>query len=259
MKSHPFHIVDVRPWPLTGSIGSLILVSGISSAIHKIDYMLLSIGVVVLLLTVVQWWRDVSREATLQGKHTEKVESGMRWGMMLFILSEVCFFFAFFWAFFHSSLRPSIELGSVWPPRGVVPISPFDVPLLNTIVLLSRGATITWRHISMIDSKWNESNIRLILTVLLGGVFTLLQAMEFNTCSFTLSDSIYGRSFYLLSGFHGLHVLIGTTFIAVICGRHQCNHFSNEHHFGFEARAWYWHFVDVVWLFLFLWVYWWGS
>ena len=181
-----------------------------------------------------------------------------RIGMVLFISSEVFFFLAFFWAFFHSSLSPNIEVGRVWPPTGISAIRPFDVPLLNTTILLSRGATITWAHIAMIEDRWFEAMRSLVMTVILGVYFTALQGIEYAMSSFAMSDSVYGRTFFIATGFHGLHVLIGTTFILVITLRHAKAHFTPEHHFGFEARAWYWHFVDVVWLFLFMCIYWWG-
>lgn len=258
MTKHPFHIVDYRPWPLTGSVGAISLVGGIASYTHKYDSRLISFGLVLILATIIQWWRDVTREATFQGKHTEKVEQGMRMGIVLFISSEVFFFLAFFWAFFHSSLRPNIEVGGIWPPTGIRAIRPFDVPLLNTIILLSSGATITWAHIALIENKWMEAHLSLVVTVILGVYFTILQGLEYVISSFSLADGVYGRTFFVATGFHGLHVIIGTTFIAVIIYRNFFFHFTKNHHFGFEARAWYWHFVDVVWLFLYLCIYWWG-
>ena len=258
MEKHPFHIVDPRPWPLTGSVGAFLFINGIVSSFHKFGISLLLLGFALIVLTITQWWRDICREATLQGKHTMKVEEGIRLGITLFITSEVFFFVAFFWAFFHSSLRPNVEVGNTWPPTYIMPIGPFDVPLLNTTVLLSRGAAITWAHIAMLRAKWIEANIRLGLTFSLGLLFTILQWGEYISCSFTMADSIYGSTFFLATGFHGLHVIIGTVFIGAIWGRLLLGHFSDKHHFGFEGRAWYWHFVDVVWLFLFLCVYWWG-
>jgi len=258
MRKHPFHLVDASPWPATGAVGSLFLMTGILSMIQRGEWILFASGLTLLILTSGQWFRDVRREATFIGKHTTKVESGMRLGMILFITSEVFFFFAFFWAFFHSSLRPRTELGSAWPPSGLVIINPFEVPILNTTVLLSSGATITWTHISVLNNWWMESQIGFFVTLILGLFFTTLQIVEYKLCSFTLSDSVYGSTFYLATGFHGLHVIIGTIFISVMILRHHCMHFSRLRHFGFEARAWYWHFVDVVWLFLFLCIYCWG-
>ena len=258
MTKHPFHIVDYRPWPLSGAIGRICLVRGIAAWIHKYDNKLIVIGFIIIRLTIIQWWRDIRREGTFQGKHTEKVQHGLRLGITLFISSEVAFFVAFFWAFFHSSLRPRVELGSQWPPKGIQRINPFDVPLLNTIILLSRGATITWAHIAMIEDKYFEALVSLQITVFLGVYFSILQFIEYKLASFTIADSVYGSTFFVATGFHGLHAIIGTTFIAVMLYRHIRYHFSSTHHFGFEASAWYWHFVDVVWLFLFICIYWWG-
>jgi len=259
MNKHPFHIVDVSPWPLTGASGGLFLLSGLARSIHNYDNRLRFLGLVLVLLTIAQWWRDVCREATYQGKHTLKVENGIRLGILLFITSEVCLFLAFFWSFFHSSLRPTVEVGATWPPVWVESINPFGVPLLNTTVLLSSGATITWAHIALLRGNRYEARISLSITVALGGFFTVLQAAEYVYRPFTISDSVYGRTFFLATGFHGLHVIIGSFFIGVILYRHLLCHFSEAHHFGFESRAWYWHFVDVVWLFLFICVYWWGC
>jgi len=209
-------------------------------------------------MTILQWWRDVVREGALQGMHTRNVEDGLRLGMILFILSEVFFFVSFFWAYFHSSLRPRVDVGSVWPPAGIITINPFEVPLLNTTLLLSSGATITWAHISIQNDDWYEANIRIVLSFSLGFLFSYLQGLEYLNARFSIADSIYGRTFFVATGFHGVHVVIGTSFIIVMWIRHIDSHFSSTHHFGFEASAWYWHFVDVVWLFLFLCVYWWG-
>jgi len=257
LNKHPYHIVDVSPWPITGATGGLLLLAGLTGAIHNYDTLLWLLGLILVLLTIRQWWRDVSREATFQGKHTLKVESGLRLGILLFIIREVCLFLAFFWSFFHSSLRPTVEVGSTWPPVWVETLDPFAVPLLNTTLLLSSGASITWAHIALLRGKWFEARIRLSLTVALGAFFTVLQTAEYFYSPFSISDSVYGSTFYLATGFHGLHVIIGTLFIGVILYRHNMKHFSEAHHFGFERRAWYWHFVDVVWLFLFLCVYWW--
>ena len=255
---HPYHIVDMRPWPISGASGSLLTVGGLASYINGYGSGLLQLGIILLLSTIIQWWRDVTREATFQGKHTHKVEVGLRSGMLLFIVREVCFFFSFFWAYFHSSLSPSSDIGNTWPPTGVVAIHPFEVPLLNTTLLLSRGATITWAHFALTLDMFHQAHFGLACTVALGLAFAVLQALEYGLCSFTISDSVFGRAFYIATGFHGIHVLIGTLFIMVIWSRHNINHFSSSRHLGFEASAWYWHFVDVVWLFLYLVLYWWG-
>nr|YP_010388435.1 cytochrome c oxidase subunit III [Asthenactis papyraceus]UPP55884.1 cytochrome c oxidase subunit III [Asthenactis papyraceus] len=256
---HPFHLVNQSPWPLTGAISALIITSGLIIWFHNNSLYLFILGIIILIFTIINWWRDIIREATFQGYHTLPVNNGLRYGMILFITSEVCFFFAFFWAFFHSSLAPTIELGSSWPPTGIYPINPFLIPLLNTAVLLSSGVTVTWAHHSILNNNYLEAINSLFFTIILGLYFTALQAWEYLDSPFTIADSVYGSTFFVATGFHGLHVLIGTTFL-IICWFRLINfQFSNNHHFGFEAAAWYWHFVDVVWLFLYICIYWWGS
>ena len=256
---HPFHIVNPRPWPMLRATGAFYMARGISSSINQFEtYVILwKIGFFLVLISIYQWWRDVRREATFQGKHTIRVEGGIRLGMVLFIVREVFFFLSFFWAFYHSSLRPSRDVGSRWPPAGVVPIPPFGVPLLNTALLLSSGASITWAHRAIIISNPTEANISLLVTMGLGAAFTVIQIIEIYCCGFTMSDSVFGRTFYIATGFHGVHVVVGTLFITVAWWRHENAHMTRSHHFGFEASAWYWHFVDVVWLFLYISLYWW--
>nr|AJW76348.1 cytochrome c oxidase subunit 3 [Cylindraustralia sp. HS-2014] len=258
-SNHPFHMVDYSPWPLTGAIGALVMVSGLAKWFHSFSMNLFIIGFIITILTSIQWWRDITREGTFQGLHTSKVTSGLRWGMILFIISEVFFFISFFWAFFNSSLAPNVELGILWPPLGIDPFNPFQIPLLNTAILLSSGVTITWAHHSLMEANHSQCMQSLGLTIILGIYFTILQAYEYIEAPFTIADSVYGSTFFVATGFHGLHVIIGTTFLSVCFIRHTMNHFSQNHHFGFEAAAWYWHFVDVVWLFLFVSIYWWGG
>lgn len=258
-RNHSFHLVDYRPWPLTISLGLLTLTSGIVKWFHLYNIDLFFLGILIICLTAYQWWRDVSRERTFQGLHTLSVITGIRWGIILFITSEVFFFISFFWAFFHRRLAPTIEIGLQWPPLGVSPFNPIQVPLLNTLILLARGVTVTWAHHGLIERKFTQSKQGLLLTVILGVYFTILQGMEYWEASFSIADSAYGSTFFIATGFHGLHVIIGTTFLLVCFFRLLRCHFSIEHHFGFEAAAWYWHFVDVVWLFLYITIYWWGS
>nr|AST10226.1 cytochrome c oxidase subunit III [Abachrysa eureka] len=258
-SNHPYHLVDYSPWPLTGALGALITTSGIVKWFHQYDNSLLILGNIITLMTMYQWWRDVTREGTYQGLHTLSVTLGLRWGMILFILSEVFFFISFFWAFFHSSLSPSIEIGQTWPPQGINPFNPLEIPLLNTVILLSSGITITWAHHSLMNKNYTQTTQGLLLTVILGIYFSILQGFEYIESPFTIADSVYGSTFFMATGFHGLHVLIGTSFLLICLIRHINFHFSNNHHFGFEAAAWYWHFVDVVWLFLYISIYWWGS
>nr|AZL35873.1 cytochrome c oxidase subunit III [Cosmoscarta exultans] len=259
MKNHSFHLVDYSPWPITGSLGAMTLTSGMLMWFHKLNYNLLILGVVIILLTMIQWWRDIIRESTFQGMHTKNVMKGMKWGMIMFILSEIMFFLSFFWSFFHSSLSPTMEIGMSWPPMGILTFNPMGVPLLNTTILLSSGITITWAHHSLMNNNYNQATQSMFMTIMLGMYFSMLQLYEYVESPFTISDSIYGSTFFMATGFHGIHVLIGTTFILVSLKRHMSFHFSNYHHFGFEASAWYWHFVDVVWLFLYISMYWWGN
>jgi len=258
---HPWHLVDPSPWPYVGSFGCLGLTVGTAMWFHSYAFgdIIMFTGVSIIILTMIVWWRDVIREASFEGHHTLVVQRGLKQGMLLFILSEVCFFFSFFWAFFHSSLGPTIDVGGVWPPIGIVPISAFDVPLLNTALLLTSGATITWSHYGLISGDRYNTILSLFLTVALGVVFTSLQAMEYYESPFTISDSAYGSTFFLATGFHGIHVLIGTAFLIVCFFRILNHHFTKHHHNGFEAAIWYWHFVDVVWVFLFISIYWWGA
>nr|YP_010868909.1 cytochrome c oxidase subunit III [Hilara brevispina]WGU46325.1 cytochrome c oxidase subunit 3 [Hilara brevispina] len=258
-SNHPFHLVDYSPWPLTGAIGAMTTVSGLVKWFHQYDMSLLLLGTFITTLTMYQWWRDISREGTFQGLHTMSVSKGLRWGMILFIVSEVFFFISFFWAFFHSSLSPAIELGAMWPPAGIIPFNPFQIPLLNTAILLSSGVTVTWAHHSLMEGNHSQTTQGLFFTVLLGIYFSILQAYEYIEAPFTIADAVYGSTFFMATGFHGFHVLIGTTFLIICLMRHLNNHFSKTHHFGFEAAAWYWHFVDIVWLFLYVTIYWWGG
>jgi len=258
-KNHTFHIVDQSPWPVSAALGSLILTSGLSIWFHSRNLILILVGTSLIILTSIQWWRDITRESTLQGLHTNTVTTGIRWGIILFITSEILFFFSFFWAFFHRSLSPTIEIGVWWPPTGITPFNPFEIPLLNTLILLSSGVSVTWAHHSLIQINHSQSIYSLIITITLGVYFTFLQAYEYLEASFSIADSVYGSTFFVATGFHGLHVIIGTSFLFVCLMRLIINHFSPSHHFGFEAAAWYWHFVDVVWLFLYINIYWWGK
>nr|NP_059956.1 cytochrome c oxidase subunit III [Typhlonectes natans]AAF78153.1 cytochrome c oxidase subunit III [Typhlonectes natans] len=258
-QAHAYHMVDPSPWPLTGAVAALMLTSGLAMWFHFNSLTILSLGLTVLILTMIQWWRDVVREATYQGHHTRVVQKGLRYGMVLFIVSEVFFFLGFFWAFYRASLAPTVELGECWPPTGIFPLDPFEVPLLNTAVLLASGVTVTWAHHSIMLGNRIDATNALLVTIVLGAYFTALQAMEYFEAPFTISDGIYGSTFFVATGFHGLHVIIGSTFLAVSLARQVLFHFTSKHHFGFEAAAWYWHFVDVVWLFLYVSIYWWGS
>nr|BDQ43866.1 cytochrome c oxidase subunit 3 [Amynthas carnosus] len=259
MIRQPFHLVEYSPWPLTSSLGAFTLAIGLASWFHGYGMSCFTIAIILIIMSMYQWWRDVVREGTYMGHHTSPVAIGLRWGMILFITSEVMYFFAFFWAFFHSSLAPTPEIGCSWPPIGISPLNPFSVPLLNTAVLLASGVTVTWAHHSLMGGDRTNSVQALAITVMLGAYFTILQAGEYLAAPFTIADSVYGTTFFVATGFHGLHVLIGSSFLLICLLRTTMHHFSSGHHFGFEAAAWYWHFVDVVWICLYLCIYWWGS
>jgi len=257
--THPFHMVEESPWPLLVSNFGLGLTIGLSKWIHFKGMTSMLISLSILFLTAFTWWRDISRERTFQGFHTKIVEEGLRLGIILFITSEVFFFVSFFWAFFHSSLAPNVEIGSKWPPRGITVFSPWGVPLLNTIILLSSGIRVTWAH-KRFDCRFHDQRIlSLLITTLLGAYFTGLQAMEYLEATFSIADSIYGSTFYIATGFHGIHVIVGTIFLVISCARLRLGHLNTNHHFGLIASIWYWHFVDIVWLFLYGWIYGWGS
>nr|YP_010350311.1 cytochrome c oxidase subunit III [Ixodes australiensis]UOK09740.1 cytochrome c oxidase subunit 3 [Ixodes australiensis] len=257
MTFHPFHMVDKSPWPFTSCVSTLTLMTSMIMMMHYNFTKMTFIAILVILMTMYQWWRDISREASLQGNHTSIVIWGLKLGMILFIISEVFFFISFFWTFFHSSLSPNIEIGSMWPPTNITPFNPFEIPLLNTTILISSGISISWSHHSLINKNYYETMNALMITIMLGLIFTILQSWEYFQAQFSISDSIFGSTFFITTGFHGLHVIIGTTFLIITFIRIKNNQLSSSHHFGFEAAAWYWHFVDVVWLFLFTFMYWW--
>nr|AVN67919.1 cytochrome c oxidase subunit 3 [Arenivaga sp. B097] len=257
--NHSFHLVNKSPWPLTSAISALMMMMGMIKWFHLNNNELLLMGMTMMIISMIQWWRDVAREGTYQGLHTKMVLKGLRWGMILFIISEILFFASFFWAFFHSSLSPTIEIGSLWPPTMIMPFNQFQIPLLNTAILLASGVTVTWAHHGLLENNFTQTLQGLFFTIILGIYFTMLQMYEYFEAPFTIADSVYGSTFFVATGFHGLHVIIGTMFLITCLLRHLTYHFSANHHFGFEAATWYWHFVDVVWLFLYTSMYWWGS
>nr|YP_010270403.1 cytochrome c oxidase subunit III [Psephenothrips eriobotryae]UJY97332.1 cytochrome c oxidase subunit III [Psephenothrips eriobotryae] len=252
--NHPFHLVSLSPWPILGSLSIFTMIFGMVDWFNEYSNIQNIMGMSSLTLISYQWWRDVTRESTWQGLHTLKVFKGLQLGMILFITSEIFFFISFFWLFFHMSLSPDIELGLIWPPKGIIFFNPIEIPLLNTMILLLSGFSVTWSHYSLLTKK-KEFKFSLLLTCLLGIYFTLIQLYEYMESSFSLADSTFGSTFFLMTGFHGIHVFVGTSFLTVNYFRSLKDHFSSKHHFGFEASAWYWHFVDVVWLFLYLFVY----
>nr|AZL93129.1 cytochrome c oxidase subunit 3 [Brachymeria sp. ZJUH_2016006] len=253
----PYHLVTESPWPIICSINVFNCFMSILNWFYKNEIKYLLIMMMLLLLVMYLWWRDIVRESLYQGFHSSKVVMGLKLGMLLFIISEIFFFISIFWCYFHMMLSPSIELGINWPPMNIKLFNPYSIPLLNTLILLSSGVTLTYCHYLMINMKNLKSFFMLLITVILGLIFTLFQLYEYYWAPFSMSDSVFGSIFFMSTGFHGLHVLIGTIFLTVNLFRIFYNNFSSIHHFGFEAAAWYWHFVDVVWLFLYFFVYYW--
>lgn len=266
-KNHDYHLVEPSPWPIVGAISAFATAIGAVMFFHDYGSWLLILGFVGILYTMVAWWRDVIREAQHEGHHTRVVQMHLRYGMILFIASEVMFFVAWFWAYFDVSLFPGgaelvarTELtGGVWPPEGIETFSPWHLPLLNTLILLSSGTTVTWAHHALIKGDRQGLKWGLICTIALGLAFTGIQAYEYANAEFSFAGHIYGTTFFMATGFHGFHVIVGTIFLIVCLLRANAGHFKPDQHFGFEAAAWYWHFVDVVWLFLFASIYVWGA
>jgi cytochrome c oxidase subunit 3 len=247
--------VEPSIWPVVTSISAGTMAAGLILYAHDYTHWVLPIGVLMTLASMGLWWRDVVKEATFQHLHTKVVQLGLRYGMLLFIASEVMFFVAFFWAYFSSSLDPKEATGGVWPPNGIQTFDPFEIPLLNTLVLLTSGVTVTWAHHALREGDRKGMLQGLALTILLGVSFTGLQLYEYLHSAFGFREGIYPSTFFMATGFHGFHVIVGSIFLMVCWFRAYRGDFRPDHHFGFEAAAWYWHFVDVVWLFLFVSIY----
>ena len=271
--NHDYHLVDPSPWPALGALAGFVLAMGGVVYLHpdmvgadRVSWMAIIPGLLLVKITMYYWWRDVVRESR-RGDHKPVVQLGLRYGMAMFIASEVMFFAAFFWAYFDASLfaDEAIQVarveytGGVWPPKGVETFDPFSLPFMNTLVLLLSGCTVTWAHHALREGKREQLIQGLALTVFLGVCFSALQAYEYSHAAFGFTDGIYSSTFYMATGFHGFHVIVGTIFLAVCLARAVAGDFTPGRHFGFEAAAWNWHFVDVVWLFLFVAVYWWGA
>jgi len=257
-KQHPYHLVDPSPWPFVGSVAAFVLAVGGVHYMKGGQYWVLLAGLALVLITMAGWWRDVLREGQHQQAHTPVVQHGLRLGMGLFIASEVMFFAAFFWAFFNAGLLINPQV-TQWPPEGIEPLNAWDLPFLNTLILLSSGLAVNWAHHSLRHNGRSGLVKGLLLSVALGAVFLVLQAVEYGHATFGFRDGVYPSVFYMATGFHGFHVFVGVCFLAVCLVRAMRGHFNPKQHVGFEAAAWYWHFVDVVWIFLFIWVYWWGN
>jgi len=260
-QAHPYHMVSPSPWPVLTSANLWTLTASAALTMHMFEHLsnVFFISLFIVMYSFALWFRDVITEATYAGHHTLAVQKGINTGVALFIVSEVFFFLAIFWAFFHSGISPDVEIGSQWPPLGIQAINPFELPLLNTILLLSSGVTVTYAHHSLIEGNRAGTLYGLLYTVLLATIFTFFQGVEYTVSSFTISDGVFGSCFYFATGFHGLHVIIGTIFILVGLWRVLAYHLTDNHHLGLEAGILYWHFVDVVWLFLYIFIYYWGS
>jgi cytochrome c oxidase subunit 3 len=269
-KHHDYHLVDPSPWPAVGSTAAFVMAVGAISWMHHLYAaapLVFGAGVLGVLYTFIGWWRDVINEAEHGGYHTRVVQISHRYGMILFIASEVMFFVAWFWAYFNTALFPAdlrdvartAYTHGVWPPAGIETFDPWHLPLLNTLILLTSGTTVTWAHHALLEGDRKGVKWGLILTVALGALFTCVQAYEYSHAAFAFSGGIYGATFFMATGFHGAHVLIGTIFLLVCLVRVLNGHFTPTQHLGFEFAAWYWHFVDVVWLFLFACIYVWGR
>jgi len=264
-QHHPFHLVDLSPWPILTAFSLFFVMLGAVFFMHghPWDKYVSLFGATSVIYCTYNWWRDVINEGRVGHHHTAAVRHGLRIGMALFILSEVMFFFGFFFSYFSVSLFPVgildgvwVVAEGVWPPKGIETFDPWDIPFMNTLILLLSGTTVTWAHYAIEQNDQKNTVKALGITVLLGLCFSGFQAYEYHHASFKLVDGVYAANFYLATGFHGLHVLVGTIFLTVCYFRARKGHFNHGHgHLGFEFAAWYWHFVDVVWLFLFVFVY----
>jgi cytochrome c oxidase subunit 3 len=258
-KNHDYHILQPSIWPLMGAFGAFVMLSGAVLFFHDNGPWLLLIGLGIVLYTMYSWWSDVIRESRV-GDHTPVVQLSLRYGVIMFIASEVFFFAAWFWSFFKHAMYPMDAVGGVWPPEGIQTFDPWHLPLVNTLILLLSGCAATWAHHALVHENDRKALVRgLAIAIVLGILFTITQAYEYSHAAFGFSGNIYGANFFMATGFHGAHVIIGTIFLFVCLMRALNGQLSPEKHIGFEAAAWYWHFVDVVWLFLFACIYIWGG
>jgi cytochrome c oxidase subunit 3 len=247
-QPHPYHLVEPSPWPLAASIALLTSTVSAVCLFHGYSHggVILTMGLLAVLSTMGLWWADVIREGTFLGHHTLRVQRGLILGVILFIVSECFFFLSIFWAFFDAALAPTVELGCAWPPAGIQPIDPWEWPLVNTILLLSSGATATWSHHALIAGDRKDALLGLACTLVLALIFTGIQLYEYYEASFTISDGAFGSAFFFGTGMHGLHVLIGTIFLTVCFYRLINYHLTKHHHVGFEGGLLYWQRNAVI-------------
>ena len=262
-KNHDYHILNPSIWPFFGSIAAFVMLFGAVVLFHSENPWMFVAGFVGVLFVMYVWWSDTVKENQV-GDHTPVVLIGLRYGFILFIMSEVMFFLAWFWSFFKHAMYPMGEMSPLqdgqFPPAGIEVFDPWHLPLINTLILLCSGAAATWAHHAIAHDEDRKSMVQgLVVAVGLGVLFTIFQAYEYQHAAFGFSGNIYGANFFMATGFHGFHVIVGTIFLAICMLRAMRGHFTKDQHLGFEAAAWYWHFVDVVWLFLFAAIYVWGS
>jgi len=257
-KFSPFHLVEIRPWPLFTSFSFLRFALGVIIIVRTFYCVPFLFSLFFLLLSSFLWGRDIHREGCMEGIHNFEVVKGFKVGMVIFILSECFFFLGIFWAYLHLAQSPDIELGGVWPPVGVTPFDPKGIPFLNTILLVSSGVSVTWTHHAIECGYFKISLISLLVTVILGVTFTIFQLLEYYVAGFTFSCSSFSSVYFIGTGFHGLHVLIGRVLLIICLFRFSLLTVSINHSVGFECSVWYWHFVDIVWFCLYLIFYWWG-
>lgn len=263
-KNHDYHLVDPSPWPFLAAMSAFVMAAGFIFYMHEMgDGLIPLIGLALVCIVAFLWWRDIVDEAENQGHHTPVVQLHMRYGVFMFIVSELMFFVAWFWAYFDASLFPDEIIqearmaytSGVWPPLSIRTFDAWDLPFINTLVLLLSGFAVTWAHHALIHDDRKTVILGLSSAVILGLLFTALQALEYSHAAFSMDGGLYPSTFYMATGFHGFHVIIGTICLFVMLVRTIRGHFTPDHHFGFEAAAWYWHFVDVVWIFLFIFIY----
>ena len=264
-QSGGYYLPEPSRWPIVGSIGLFFLALGAVFTMNAVSggWYIVLVGAIVMTYMLFGWFGTVIRESE-SGKYNKQVDVSFRWSMSWFIFSEVMFFAAWFWSFFKHAMYPmgpdSPRVDGVWPPVGIETFDPFHLPLINTLILLCSGAAATWAHHALVHEENREDmKMGLWIAIALGAVFTLFQAYEYSHAAFGFSGNIYGANFFMATGFHGFHVLVGTIFLFICLMRTYRGHFTAKSHIGFEAAAWYWHFVDVVWLFLFFAVYIWGG
>nr|YP_009862152.1 cytochrome c oxidase subunit III [Carpoglyphus lactis]QKV10187.1 cytochrome c oxidase subunit III [Carpoglyphus lactis] len=257
-KFIPFHLVNLSPWPLLTSFSILSFALGVVIMVRSFNVYPFLVSLFLLFFSSFLWGRDIHRESCYEGSHNEEAGVGFKIGMIFFIISECFFFLGMFWGYLHLAEAPAIEIGGVWPPVGVVTFDPMGIPFLNTILLVSSGISVTWCHHSMELGDFKSSVLSLSLTLLLGLSFTMFQLLEYYVCTFTFSCSSYSSIYFMGTGFHGLHVLIGSILLLICLFRFSNLYISPNRSLGFECSVWYWHFVDIVWFCLYLVFYWWG-